>query len=780
MSIAVSPMATDQASPMILSMTPVVEPRGQGVEEEGQVKEADSGQRYEKPPPLHTGADWKVVLHLPQIETWLRVTTERVRDLTHSVQQDAENKHVDVHLVQLKDICEDISDHVEQIHALLETEFSLKLLSYSVNIIVDIHTVQLLWHQLRVSVLVLKERVLQGLQDSNGNFTRQTDILQAFSEDKNEARLDSLTEVDDSGQLTIKCSQDYFSLDCGITAFELSDYSPSEDLPTELDAMTPSRIKSKTHEAFPNSQHHSHCENSISKRPIRDCFNYNEVSPTQPSLPKKAMYLEGMSRDDIESVLSRIHPSSLLIQAEMSRSTPSLLDPADRSKFCLELTSVYPNRLKLTVQSSSETDRPSDLEDQSSYGESRYAPSTESPHCCNEISSSAHKDRAVNSYEVRGQSLIAEDDQSNLPGSPMHSNQKDSNAGSPESALTSLVPLLPKDKHERSPNQSNGNSKMVEPWYGSDEYLALPAQLKKTEMLAQKLENLAKVLPEKHMEETIQDIDDWELSEVNSDFEAFAPFHPNRRYEKAFGTRMVSPTSSSDIAPSLDESIESGPLSDLLSEDELPIQEPRTESCVKEKVQKGWVGPASCDADDPNLSKQALIQQLLEDIHHQDNYEAVWEKIEGFVSKLDEFICWLHEALEATENWTPPMAETDSLKLYLETHLSFKLNVDSHCSLKEAVVEEGRQLLELIVSHKSGLKDMLQMILSQWQELQRQIKRQHSWILLALEIIKEEILASDVSQEDEHGTGSPKVNGLKFLLFPLYFPAWFELVQSPP
>ncbi|RXM96689.1 A-kinase anchor protein 6 [Acipenser ruthenus] len=610
------------------------------------------------------------------------------------------------------DICEDISDHVEQIHALLETEFSLKLLSYSVNIIVDIHTVQLLWHQLRVSVLVLKERVLQGLQDSNGNFTRQTDILQAFSEDKNEARLDSLTEVDDSGQLTIKCSQDYFSLDCGITAFELSDYSPSEDLPTELDAMNSSRIKSKTHEAcyypdlekdfpeliqsvglltvaaerlsskqeenianqeghsastpeireessetskkssplsgiaktstepsaipdnspavaigtscqthqsVPKSRHHSHCESSISKRPIRDCFNYNEVSPTQPSLPKKAMYLEGMSRDDIESVLSRIHPSSLLIQAEMSRSTPSLLDPPDRSKFCLELTSVYPSntsssvsqsydclnkisdknrkvlmnassyktslgpdRLNLTMQrSSSETDRPSDLEDQSSYGESRYAPSTDSPHCCNEISSSAHNDTAVNSHEVRVQSLIAEDDQSYLPGSPMHSNQKNSNAGSPKSALTSLVPLPPKDKHEHSPNQSNGNSKKVEPWYGSDEYLALPAQLKKTEMLAQKLENLAKVLPQKRMEETIQDIDDWELSEVNSDFEAFPPFQPNRKYEKAFGSRTISPTSSSDIAPSLDESIESGPLSDLLSEDELPIQQPRTERCAE-------------------------------------------------------------------------------------------------------------------------------------------------------------------------------------------------------
>ncbi|XP_009700517.1 PREDICTED: A-kinase anchor protein 6-like, partial [Cariama cristata] len=128
----------------------------------------------------------------------------------------------------------------------------------------------------------------------------------------------------------------------------------------------------------------------------------------------------------------------------------------------------------------------------------------------------------------------------------------------------------------------------------------------------------------------------------------------------------------------------------------------------------------------------------------------------GFVSKLDEFIHWLNEAMETTENWTPPKAETDSLKLYLETHLSFKLNVDSHCALKEAVVEEGRQLLELIVSHKSGLKDMLQMIASQWKELQRQIKRQHSWILRALDIIKAEILATDVSAENEEGTGSPK------------------------
>lgn len=243
------PMATD-ASPMAINLTPTVE-QGEGEEA---MKDMDSDQQYEKPPPLHTGADWKIVLHLPEIETWLRMTSERVRDLTYSVQQDSDSKHVDVHLVQLKDICEDISDHVEQIHALLETELSLKLLSYSVNVIVDIHAVQLLWHQLRVSVLVLRERILQGLQDANGNYTRQTDILQAFSEETAEGRLDSLTEVDDSGQLTIKCSQNYLSLDCGITAFELSDYSPSEDLLGGLGDMTSSQVNTTPFDSWSYSE----------------------------------------------------------------------------------------------------------------------------------------------------------------------------------------------------------------------------------------------------------------------------------------------------------------------------------------------------------------------------------------------------------------------------------------------------------------------------------------------------------------------------------------------
>lgn len=105
MDVALSPMRTQEldpmpsdASPMLINMTPTVEREGEG----DVLKDLDSGQQYEKPPPLHTGADWKIVLHLPEIETWLRMTSERVRDLTYSVQQDSDSKHVDVHLVQLK------------------------------------------------------------------------------------------------------------------------------------------------------------------------------------------------------------------------------------------------------------------------------------------------------------------------------------------------------------------------------------------------------------------------------------------------------------------------------------------------------------------------------------------------------------------------------------------------------------------------------------------------------------------------------------------------------
>ncbi|XP_023479430.1 A-kinase anchor protein 6 isoform X2 [Equus caballus] len=892
------PMATD-ASPMAINLTPTVE------QDEGEeaMKDMDSDQQYEKPPPLHTGADWKIVLHLPEIETWLRITSERVRDLTYSVQQDSDSKHVDVHLVQLKDICEDISDHVEQIHALLETEFSLKLLSYSVNVIVDIHAVQLLWHQLRVSVLVLRERILQGLQDANGNYTRQTDILQAFSEETKEGRLDSLTEVDDSGQLTIKCSQNYLSLDCGITAFELSDYSPSEDLLGGLGDMTSSQVKTKpfdswsysemeqefpelirsvglltvaadpvpsncseavsgeaaqvslpaedkggleedntstveeqpglppatspSQEALTNAiqpsseaakqesnsssqlgaknQQPLPCDNATPKRSIRDCFNYNEDSPTQPTLPKRGLFLK---EETFKNNLKDPHGKKRMVdlKPEMSRSTPSLVDPPDRSKLCLVLQSSYPNspsaasqsyeclhkmghgNLENTVKShikeiSSSLGRLNDCHKEKLRLKKPHKTPEEVPPCqtpkrgtgsgkqAEDIKSSvvpngipAGPSQAREGPETDSTSSSSLEPchqrswnaklpvQSETSNSPPFTQSSESSVGSDN--VSSPVPLLSNHKSKKSysssPSHVTRNGQVVEAWYGSDEYLALPSHLKQTEVLALKLENLTKLMPQKPRGETLQNIDDWELSEMNSDSEIYPTYQVKKKHSRL---GRVSPSSSSDIASSLGESIESGPLSDVLSDEELCMPLSGTKKYIDEKSERA---SSSEKNESHSATKSALIQKLMQDIQHQDNYEAIWEKIEGFVNKLDEFIQWLNEAMETTENWTPPKAETDGLKLYLETHLSFKLNVDSHCALKEAVEEEGYQLLELIASHKAGLKDMLRMIASQWKELQRQIKRQHSWILRALGTIKAEILATDVSVEDEEGTGSPK------------------------
>ncbi|XP_051001906.1 LOW QUALITY PROTEIN: A-kinase anchor protein 6 [Acomys russatus] len=894
------PMATD-ASPMAINMTPTVE-QGQGEGEES-MKDIDATeQQYGKPPPLHTVADWKIVLHLPEIETWLRMTSERVRDLTYSVQQDADSKHVDVHLVQLKDICEDISDHVEQIHALLETEFSLKLLSYSVNVIVDIHAVQLLWHQLRVSVLVLRERILQGLQDANGNYTRQTDILQAFSEETTEGRLDSLTEVDDSGQLTIKCSQNYLSLDCGITAFELSDYSPSEDLLGGLGDMTTSQANAKPfdswsysemEEDFPEiirsvglltvatepvpsscgaanedssqvslSEEHEGgheedsapaageqqgstpgtsssgdkltdaapqhlaettkqdpssalplgakkaqpgpCEITTPKRSIRDCFNYNEDSPTQPSLPKRGLFLKESRKNERKGSEGKRQVVDL--KPELSRSTPSLVDPPDRSKLCLILQSSYPSSPSAASQSyeclhkvgignlenlvrshikeiSSSLGRLTDCHKEklglkkphktlveaplcrtpkSGTGSGKPAENTRSSTVPSTVPLGAPKATVRPETDSASTSSVELCHQKNRSGplperseassSPLCSHSGESSVGSDNTK--SPVSLLSKSESQResspAPSHVTQNGQVVEAWYGSDEYLALPSHLRQTEVLALKLENLTKLLPPKPRGETIQDIDDWELSEMNSDSEIYPTYHIKKKH-----TRLgrMSPSSSSDIASSLGESIESGPLSDILSDEDLCMPLTGMKKFTDEKSER----PSSSEKNESHsVTKSAFIQKLMQDIQTQDNYEAIWERIEAFVNKLDQFIQWLNEATETTENWTPPKAETDSLRLYLETHLSFKLNVDSHCALKEAVEEEGHQLLELIASHKAGLKDMLKMIASQWKELQRQIKRQHSWILRALDTIKAEILATDVSVEDEEGTGSPK------------------------
>ncbi|XP_073339170.1 A-kinase anchor protein 6 [Pagrus major] len=842
--VALSPVGPEPPSPMVTSVTPVTPTRDPdastssaavtnaplSLEAEHQCQDGDlspdpgpsrsslpgggpylardPSRRSKKPPPLHTGADWKVVLHLPEIEKWLRATSDRVTQLTHSVGQDSINRHVDVHLVQLKDICEDISDHVEQIHALLETEFSLKLLSYSVNIIVDIRTVQLLWHQLRVSVLVLKERLLQGLQDSNGNFTRQTDILQAFTEDQHQTRLDALTEVDDCGQLTIRCSQDYFSLDCGITAFELSDYSPGDEPEarvTEPDGEDPSQSEGsglsnhKLHNSLPelttpaDSANHNHSpilptmqcgvpnHSESAKRPLQGVSHSTEVSPTQPSLPKRAALFSdgGTGLDNSRGGQGKVSlVSGLQHQAELSRSTPSLMDPPDRSKFWLELDSVYPENVSQSYESlqvmngrnlqrnhvssrrsQGSVKRP--LTDQRSSSGAR--PTAESPLPLQEPLSQGEISKQIERTQRETHAHSEGDSDSSLP-SPMREQflSSDLEASGEESDPRpprgkTAVWIVKRQGQKGAQVLSSKASPDKEHWYGSEEFLALPAQLRKTEMLAMKLESLAHSIPLRpgscdSTQEALQDVDDWDLTELNTDWDVGesgddvpSPPPPLLPYRRNLLSRF-SRSSSSDIAPSsLDGSIESGPLSDLQSEDEEGRRSADRRPLLTAPLVDGRGGAS-------------LVQQLLEDIQSQDRDPDVWRKMECFVQQLDGFISWLQEALDSTENWTQPRQELDSLRVYLDTHLSFKLNVDGHSALKESIMEEGKALLLVITSHQSGLKDILHMVSSQWDQLQRQIRRQHGWMLRALRCIQARLLYTSQSHEHFAAQGEPSAN----------------------
>lgn len=570
------------------------------------------------------------------------------------------------------------------------------------------------------------------------------------------------------------------SLDCGITAFELSDYSPSEDLLGALDDMTSSQGKAKSFESwnysemdkdFPglirsvgllavatdsvasqcnetlnekeaqislsaenreeskdgkaphelslvsspvNSslsngpcsedgvlptdskpvstlknpecnlpQHtsekikHSHCENSTPKRSIRDCFNYNEDSPTQPTLPKRGLFLKDdvfkdyMEANDLKRQISQI------VKNEMSRSTPSLLDPPDRSKLCLALQSPYTNSASAVSQSydclNTIGDRNLEYTINNHFKDSPVSLGKSTFYTCKEKSKHKKSHDAPEKVKAgrtpggmcktappiqvkkRGRSSLQngitshnsqslEETETDSSASSESCNQADpngqsqgktepfssptcsqKNASSDGSELTNSSPLLLRNNKSFSstPNYTQKNGKDGEVWYGSDEYLALPSHLKQTEVLALKLENLTKLLPQKPRRETIQNIDDWELSEMNSDSEMY-PTYQTKKHKKM---GRISPSSSSDIASSLGDSIESGPLSDILSDEDLCMPVSCIKKYIEEKSERTAVTQPT-ENDTSASNKSALIHQLMQDIQHQENYETIWEKIE--------------------------------------------------------------------------------------------------------------------------------------------------------
>lgn len=478
--------------------------------------------------------------------------------------------------------------------------------------------------------------------------------------------------MDDSGQLIIKCSQDYFSLDCGITAYELNDYSPSEDpegkstgqdhrcLYPELERDFPELLQSvdlltiaaakQIQESFSPAQEESpkspqdpvkELTNStqrsqrkrmnqtptidmakqgsnfqeenilgLTERPHQGSHS-TEVSPSSPSLPKKPMYVDR---------------SGLHYQADISRSTPSLLDLPDRSKFWLELESIYPNSGSQSEENLCVLNAKNRQGHLQATNQKCLVPGRLHFQRC---SSEAGQKNNANKSNHKIQSP-----ETNPPLATSAEEITDHDSRESSSSLDGYLQTT--DSLMNESKQYRKRSLTDECWFGSEEFLALPAQLKKTEMLALKLETLAQTLPPRAMQQSVQDVDDWELTEANPEWETNTNSLPCRSSKKHSQTGRFS-SSSSDIAPSIGESIESGPLSDLLSEDEGRWSAPKSQRIQKISNQS--------EASRMVMNCTPLIQQLLEDIQHHENYQDIWGKLEVSVIAMYSLILRITHAL---------------------------------------------------------------------------------------------------------------------------------------
>lgn len=83
----------------------------------------------------------------------------------------------------------------------------------------------------------------------------------------------------------------------------------------------------------------------------------------------------------------------------------------------------------------------------------------------------------------------------------------------------------------------------------------------------------------------------------------------------------------------------------------------------------------------------------------------------------------------------------------MQTFLSFSLNISVSLFL-----------FYPYVSHPAGLKDILHMVSSQWDQLQRQIRRQHGWMLRAVRCIQARLLYTSQSYELFTALGDPSAN----------------------
>ncbi|XP_068796805.1 centrosomal protein of 68 kDa isoform X3 [Struthio camelus] len=113
--------------------------------------------------------------------------------------------------------------------------------------------------------------------------------------------------------------------------------------------------------------------------------------------------------------------------------------------------------------------------------------------------------------------------------------------------------------------------------------------------------------------------------------------------------------------------------------------------------------------------------------------ESLAQCIKMFCCQLEELIRWLYKVADARDKWIPPAPDVWRLKASVHRYLEFKKDVADHRGLTESVLHRGEALLKCMASNSPALKDTLDLIAKQSEELENHVARLYKSVLAAME-----------------------------------------------
>ncbi|XP_006817459.1 uncharacterized protein LOC102804129 [Saccoglossus kowalevskii] len=134
---------------------------------------------------------------------------------------------------------------------------------------------------------------------------------------------------------------------------------------------------------------------------------------------------------------------------------------------------------------------------------------------------------------------------------------------------------------------------------------------------------------------------------------------------------------------------------------------------------------------------QDLISLLHGDKENVDG--KVFQQWQNFANDVDRLSQWLTDISQQADGWRQPKGDVNSLRVHLERHLAFAIEIETHQTLKDSVVADGRGFIVSLPQCSKSLNEKLSVIEKQWETLQGQINVQYQQIENALKALESAI-----------------------------------------